>query len=217
MTTNNDSEDPSAVRHVVVFGDGLQGLERVQQPGALEGKLLPERREPWTLTVLPASEVARSSRPAIPDDATHVVISIEGNRAIASSGLLLGHPATFTDGLARLSFAADQFEATVEALVRSAKATRLPCVICTMCPPRYPEPVRQRAAVAALTIFNWRIFRRALEAGIAIVDLRNACGESSDYADHTLLSKSGLQKCAHIVWRALWEVSRGGARTEVFW
>ncbi|MBI2959538.1 MAG: SGNH/GDSL hydrolase family protein, partial [Betaproteobacteria bacterium] len=90
-------------------------------------------------------------------------------------------------------------------------------VICTMCPPRYPEPVRQRAAVAALTIFNWRIFRRALEAGIAIVDLRNACSEGGDYADHALLSKSGLQKCANIVWRALWEVSRGGARTEVFW
>jgi hypothetical protein len=76
--------------------------------------------------------------------------------------------------------------------------------------------VRQRAAVAALTIFNWRIYRRALEAGVSIVDLCNACSEHGDYADHALLSMSGLRKSTDIIFRALGEVSRGGARTEVF-
>ncbi len=207
----------AVIRHVVVLGDGLGDLARVQQQGTLEGKLLPARREPWRLTLLPASDVARASlKPEIPDDATHVVISIEGNRAIEASGVLSGQPASFEEGLARLSFAADQFEDQVATLIRAGLATGLPSVVCTMWPPRYAEPVRQRAAVAALTLFNWRIYRRALEASISIVDLQNACCERSDYADSALLSMSGLQKAASVVSRALSEVSRRGAGTEVF-
>ena len=214
----DDREDASGIRHVVLLGDGLGDLARMQQSGALEGRLLPARSEPWKLTLLSASDIARTSlRPDIPKDATHVVISIEGNRAIEASGVLGGQPASYEEGLARLSFAADQFEDQVEALIRAGQATRLPTVICTMWPPRYPEPVRQRAAVAALTIFNWRIFRRALAAGISIVDLHNACSEQSDYADFTLLSMSGLRKAANVVSRALSEVTSRGAGTEVFW
>jgi len=214
----DDREDASGIRHVVLLGDGLGDLARMQQSGALEGRLLPARSEPWKLTLLSASDIARTSlRPDIPKDATHVVISIEGNRAIEASGVLGGQPASYEEGLARLSFAADQFEDQVEALIRAGQATRLPTVICTMWPPRYPEPVRQRAAVAALTIFNWRIFRRALAAGISIVDLHNACSEQSDYADDTLLSMSGLRKAANVVSRALREVTSRGAGTEVFW
>lgn len=214
----DDREDASGIRHVVLLGDGLGDLARMQQSGALEGRLLPARSEPWKLTLLSASDIARTSlRPDIPKDATHVVISIEGNRAIEASGVLGGQPASYEEGLARLSFAADQFEDQVEALIRAGQATRLPTVICTMWPPRYPEPVRQRAAVAALTIFNWRIFCCALAAGISIVDLHNACSDQSDYADDTLLSMSGLRKAANVVSRALREVTSRGAGTEVFW
>ena len=213
-----DGEDARDIRHIILLGDGLGDLARIQQSGALEGRLLPSRNEPWKLTLLSASDIARTSlRPDIPQDATHVVISIEGNRAIETSGVLSGQPASFEEGLARLSFAADQFEDQVEALIRAGRATRLPGVICTMWPPRYPEPVRQRAAVAALTIFNWRIFHCALAAGISIVDLRNACSDQSDYADHTLLSMSGMRKATDVIFRALGEVTRRGAGTEVFW
>lgn len=209
--------DEHPIRHIVLIGDGLGDLARVQEPGALEGKLMPGRREPWKLSVLVADPLVRSSHlTSIPADATHIVISIEGNRAIHESGLLSGKPASMEEGLARLSYAADQFEDKVSALIRAAQETHLPTVICSMWPPRYPEPTRQRAAVAALGIFNSRILRRAVDARISLVDLRRVCSEQGDYADHTMLSRSGLQKAANVIWRALFEVSRRGSGTEVF-
>ncbi len=211
--------DEFAIRHVVLIGDGLGDLARLQQqgPGTLEGKLMPGRRDPWTLTVLLADQIVSSSHLLnFPTDATHIVISIEGNHAIQDSGLLAGKPDSMENGLARLSYAADQFEDKVEALIRAAQETRLPTVICSMWPPRYPVPTHQRAAVAALGIFNSRILRRAVDARISLVDLGRVCSEQEDYADHTMLSRSGLQKAANVIWRALFEVSRRGPGTEVF-
>lgn len=178
---------------------------------------MPGRREPWQLSVILADQLVRSSHLVnFPADATHIVISIEGNRAIQDSGLLAGKPDSMEEGLARLSYAADQFEDKVEALIRAAQKTRLPTVICSMWPPRYPGPTHQRAAVAALGIFNSRILRRAVDARISLVDLRRVCNEPGDYADHTMLSRNGLQKAANVIWRALFEVSRRGSGTEVF-
>jgi len=211
--------DEHPIRHVVLIGDGLGDLGRVQQqePGTLEGKLMPGRRDAWTLTVLLADQVVKSSHEFnFPADATHVVISIEGNHAIRESGLLAGKPDSMEEGLARLSYAADQFENKVEALIRAAQETRLPTVICSMWPPRYPEPTHQRAAVAALGIFNSRILRCAVDARISLVDLRRVCSEQQDYADQTMLSRSGLQKAANLIRSALFEVSRRGPGTEVF-
>ena len=208
-----------AMRHVVLIGDGLGDLAHRKErgAGALEGALMPGRPEPWKLSVVTADQVARSSPLfSFPDDATHVVISIEGNRAIQESGLLHGKPASMEEGLASLSYAADQFEDKVGALIHAAQATRLPTVICSMWLPRYPAPTHQRAAVAALGIFNSRILRRAVDAGISLVDLRRACNEAEDYADHTMLSRNGLQKAANVISRALFEVSRRGPGTEIF-
>ena len=211
--------DEHPIRHIVLIGDGLGDLARLQrqEPGTLEGKLMPGRRDPWTLTVLLADQVVKLSHEFnFPADATHIVISIEGNHAIRDSGLLAGKPDSMEEGLARLSYAADQFEDKVEALIRAAQETRLPTVICSMWPPRYPEPKHQRAAVAALGIFNSRILRCAVDARISLVDLRRVCSEQGDYADHIMLSRSGLQKAANVIWRALFEVSRRGPGTEVY-
>jgi hypothetical protein len=209
-----------AIRHVVLIGDALGTLARIrgQGAGALESKLRPGASPSWKLTILPAGDLARRSRLLeFPADATHVLISVEGNRAIETSGLLEGQPASYQEGLARLSFAADQFEDVIEGLIYAAQTTGLPTVICTMWLPRYVEPVRQRAAAAALAIFNDRILRRAVEARISVVDLRGVATEAGDYADQTLMSKAGLQKAASVVWRALQEVSRGGGKTEMFY
>jgi len=224
MSIADDPDAPAAdgdpaIRHVVLIGDGLGGLAQQHRRGAagLEGKLMPGRREPWTLSLVSADEILGAAHLfSFPEDATHVVISIEGNRAIQESGLLEGKPASMEEGLARLSFAADQFEDKVAALIHAAQAARLPMVICSMWPPRYSQPTRQRAAVAALGIFNSRILRRALDARISMVDLRKLCDEPQDYADHTMLSRSGLQKAANVVARALYEASRRGPGTEVY-
>jgi len=220
MTGNDDPATPPAIRHIVLIGDALGNLASLggQGAGALEGRLRPGADPSWKLSILSADDLNRRSRPLeFPADATHVVICIEGNRAIANSGLLEGQPASYQEGLARLSFAADQFEDVIEGLVNIALASRLPTVLCTMWLPRFAEPVRQRAAAAALAIFNDRILRRAVKARISVVDLRGVPTEADDYADQTLMSRAGLQKAASVVWRALHGISRGESKTEIFY
>ncbi len=213
------ANDATCIRHVVLIGDALGELSRTlrREPGSVESKLVPGRREAWKLTLLPAGDVVRPSLPCeLPADATHIVISIEGNCAIESSELLRGRPASYEEALARLAFAADQFERVVRLLIRASQAANLPTVICTMWLPRHPEPARQRAASAALAIFNDRIFRRAAEARLPIVDLRAVCTEAEDFSGPTLLSRAGLAKAANTVWLALYEVSRRSPGAEVF-
>ena len=203
----DEPEASQPLRHIVLFGDGMNELQRVQQergPGGLEGRLLPNDPEPWKLTLLSADRVVRRSLVAeIPHDATHIVISIEGNRAIQNSGLLQTAPQSYEEALSRLSYAADEFDREVRTLIGAARSAGLPSVVCIMYPPHYAEPVHQRAATTALAIFNDRIIQRAAEAEMALVDLRGICSSDDDYADETQLSGSGLRKAAQLIWRAL--------------
>lgn len=210
---------PMTVRHIVLFGDAMGDLQRVQQergPGGLESRLMPNDPDPWKLTLLSADRVVRRSPTTeIPSDATHIVISIEGNRAIKSSGLLEGAPESYEEALSRLSYAADEFDREIRSLIEAAKASGLPAVICIMFPPHYAEPVYQRAATTALAIFNDRIILRAAEAQMPMVDLRGVCREVEDYANESQLSGTGLRKAAALIWRALQETAVHGPGTRI--
>lgn len=211
--------EASAVSHVVLFGDALGHLPQIRDrgPGHLENRLLPDWKEPWRLTLLRADDViSRSPLAQLPSDATHVVISIEGNRAIEASGLLKERPESYEQALARLSFAADEFEGVLRTLMQAALRTHLPVAVCTMFLPHLRNPVQQRAAATALAIFNDRIIRQVVEARLPMADLRSACTEASDYSSSGLLSRSGLTKVAMLIWRALHDGSRGGSVTEIF-
>ncbi len=213
----NHPTNSAPIPHIVLLGDALGDMPRLQEQGELESRLLPDLKIPWRLTVIQADDVInRSIRAEIPTSASYVVISVEGNRAIQSSGLLEGRPVSYEEALARLSFAADQFEGVIRTLIKVAQRAGLPTVVCTMYPPRYSEPVQQRAASAALAIFNDRIIALAVEARISVVDFRSVCGQADDFGDKGLLSRSGLSKVAQAIWHALHESSLSGPRTEIF-
>ena len=85
----------ASLSHIVLLGDALGDLPRIRDrgPGHLENRLLPGRDAPWRLSLVRADDVVnRSPLAQIPADASHLVITLEGNRAIASSGLLEGRP-----------------------------------------------------------------------------------------------------------------------------
>jgi hypothetical protein len=213
------SGQPAPISHIILLGDALGDLPRIRDrgPGQLENRLLPDWQKPWRLSLIRADDVInRSPLAQIPADASHVVITIEGNRAIATSGLLEGRPESYEEALARLSFAADQFEEVMRSLIRVALATRLPAAVCTMFPPRLQNPVQQRAASTALAIFNDRIIRQAVDVHMPIADLRTACTEAADYSSRGLLSRTGLTKVAALIWKALHDSSGNGYATEIF-
>ena len=211
--------EPALFRHVVLLGDVLlEAYSAIDKtPGKFENAVLPGTRNPWKLSVVSAAEVERAgSSLALPKDATHAIIFIEGNHAIEESGLLHGRPDAYGQTLQQLSLAADEFERTLERLIQVAQAARLVIMVCTMFPPNHNDPVRQRIACAALAVFNDRVTKRAAAAQVALIDLRLTCNEPDDYAKPTLLSKSGVQKVANVIRFAMYELDAGARRCEVF-
>src|SRR3954453_609630 len=84
----------------------------------------------------------------LPDDASHLVLSVGGNDLLAEAGVL-GKPAgTVGRGVAMLADVRDRFEGEYAALLRAVVATVLPTVACTMYEPRFPDPALRRAASA---------------------------------------------------------------------
>jgi hypothetical protein len=211
--------EPPLFRHVVMLGDVLleaySGIDKT--PGKFESAVLPRTRHRWKLSVVSAAEIERVGLAlALPKDATHAMIFIEGNHAIEQSGLLDGRPGASGQTLQQLSLAADEFERTLERLIHVAQAARLVIMVCTMFSPSYSDPVRQRTACAALAVFNDRVTKRAVAARASLIDLRLTCDELADYDRPTLLSSSGVQKVANVVRFAMYELDAGARRSEVF-
>lgn len=206
---------PDVIRHLVLLGDALENIEMGTE--APESVLVPRPRNPWKLTILEAPHVLeRGWSRAIPIDATHIGICIDGGWAIEASGLLRGGARSVSEALETLADAADRFEEVFAKLVLSAREAGLPTVVCTLVPSRHEEPARRRAAGTALAIFNDRIVRQSVAASLSIVDLRFVCDEDGDFASETLLSRAGVRKVANVARSALYEVSREPGRTRVY-
>ena len=206
---------PDVIRHAVLLGDALENISLDAE--APERTLVPQPRNPWKLTVLKPEEVLRAGRVrAIPADASHIALSLDGGWAIERSGLLRSPVHSVHEALDTLSAAADEFDSVFAELVAAVLETGLPAVVCTLVPSRYGDPSRQRVAATALAIFNDRVMRRAFAASLPIVDLRMVCDEDGDYAGETLLSRTGVRKAANVIRSALYEISRSGERRRVY-
>lgn len=216
MTTNSGQADPpDVIRHMVLLGDALQNIDLGS--GEVESVLVPRPRNPWKMTVLQSLQTLRRGHVReIPEDATHVVISIEGAWAIEASGLLQSGTHTISEALETLATAADEFEVILSGMIAAAQETGLPTLVCTLVPARYANPAQHRIFSTALAIFNDRIMRRAVAASLSIVELRLVCDEDADYASATLLSRAGARKVANVVRAALYDVSRSVGRTRVY-
>jgi hypothetical protein len=216
---SQEETSPDVIRHLVLLGDALQNIDLGE--GERETALVPRPRNPWKLTVLEPPQVLQQ-RPvrghvrAIPADASHIGVCLDGGWAIETSGLLMGGTQSIRDALDALASAADEFENVFARLIAAAIETGLPTIVCTLVPARYAEPSQQRVAATALAIFNDRILRRAFAARLSIVELRLVCDEESDYANETLLSRSGVRKVANVARAALYEISREPGRTRVY-
>lgn len=212
---NGEGNSPDIIRHLVLLGDALQNIDLGS--GKIESALVPRPRNPWKLTVVHSLQtLQRGHVRQIPDDATHVVISVEGAWAIEASGLLQAGTHTIRAALKTLSAAADEFEDILAGMIAAAKETGLPTVVCTLVPARHVKPGEHRVSTTALAIFNDRVVRCAFGARLPIVDLRMVCDEDADYASATLLSRAGVRKAANVIRAALYEVSRSVQRTRVY-
>ncbi len=139
----------------------------------------------------------------IPDDASHLVLSVGGNDALRNASILLAPARAVADALTLLADAAAHFERKYRDVVSECKSFGLPLTICTIYNGSFPDLHYQRLASTALTVFNDAILRSGFEFGLGIIDLRLVCSSPVDYANPIEPSSAGGAKIARAVIRSV--------------
>jgi hypothetical protein len=151
----------------------------------------------------------------MPEDATHLVLSVGGNDALGRGDFLSAPARSTATALSGLADIGDDFERGYLAVLADVLALGLPTAICTVYYPRFPDAALQKVAVAALTVFNDCIIRAAFAHGLPLLDLRLICSEEADYANPIEPSARGGEKIARAIANFVGSGPTEG-RTEVF-
>jgi lysophospholipase L1-like esterase len=206
------------MKHVVLLGDSIfDNQVYVGQAPDVVRQLRARLGAEWTATLLAVdgdvtADVERQLK-RLPQDASHLVVSVGGNDALGSSSILAERAASVAEAVGRLAEAQDRFRAAYEPMVQQVLARRLPTALCTIYDSLYPEPQR-RLVVAGLALFNDVITRAAFANGLPLIDLRLICTEAADYANPIEPSAQGGDKIAAAIARMLRvQDGRGGPST----
>jgi lysophospholipase L1-like esterase len=152
----------------------------------------------------------------MPADASHLIVSVGGNDALDHLEFLTQAAQSVAEVLQQLASIGEAFERVYRDMVRLILQHRLPTILCTIYYPRFPEPVLQRLAVTALTVFNDAIIREAFKAGVPLLDLRLICNAEADYANPIEPSVIGGAKIASVISTLIREQNFHCGRTSVY-
>ena len=115
----------------------------------------------------------------MPDDVTHLCISIGGNDALFASGIMLDEEAKAMQVIDKLAAVRSQFRTDYHAMLKKVLALRKPVIVCTIYD-AIPE-FSQREATG-LALFNDMIVSCAADYGIPVIDLRKICDDREDFS-----------------------------------
>lgn len=190
--------------HVVLLGDSIfdnaayvsGGPDVIRQVR----EHLPENTPATLLAVdgAVAADVPAQLR-RLPEDATHLVLSVGGNDALMNLDFLQRPARSVAEVLDELAARTEAFEERYRAMLREVLNRGLPTALCTIYYPAYPDPTLQRLAVTALTAFNDVILRAAFAANLPVLDLRLICDDRADYANPIEPSVQGGDKIARAI------------------
>ncbi|WP_084507772.1 SGNH/GDSL hydrolase family protein [Geminicoccus roseus] len=152
---------------------------------------------------------------AMPAGASHLVISVGGNDALAHAGIFEEAAGSVGDALLQVAAVRQDFEAAYRAMLDQAQALGLPVAVCTIYDTAYREP-RRTLAVTALAVLNDAITRQAFRRGLPLVDLRLVCDEAADFANPIEPSVQGGGKIARAITTMLAGHDFGRGRAAVY-
>lgn len=207
--------------HVVLLGDSIfDNTAYVAGGPDVVAQLRPVLPEGWsaTLCAVDGAVVADVERQLVrlPRDATHLVVSGGGNDALGHADLLNWPAQSAAEVLGQLADAGAAFEARYRRMLGTVLRRRLRVTVCTIYNGNFPDPLTQRLASTALTVFNDAILRAAIETRTPVIDLRLVCDDAADYANPIEPSVRGGAKIARAVARAVTERRADSAGTEIF-
>lgn len=134
----------------------------------------------------------------LPEQATHLVVSVGGNDALGYAGVLTMPATTVHQALLELGQVRDEFRENYRSMLRAVLQHELPTVICTV----YDSvPGLGDTERLALGVFNEVILREAFTQGLPVIDLRLVCDEAADYSEVSPIEPSvqGGEKIAKAV------------------
>lgn len=172
----------------------------------LRAKLLPMEwsAELWAVDGSVAADVPQQLERGRLEPPAVFVLSAGGNDALGYVDLLTD-PATETFGemLQRLHGIRESFRDGYAATLDDILDRGQPLVVCTIFNPRFPQEPLQRAAEAALSLFNDAIVQEAFRRDLAVIDLRNVCTDDAHYANEIEPSELGGEAIAEAIVAAI--------------
>jgi lysophospholipase L1-like esterase len=191
------------MRHVVLLGDSIFDNRVYVAPQPDVVRQLRARLGPGSKATLLAvdgdvtADVARQLA-RLPQDATHLVVSVGGNDALRHASILSEPARSVAEAVARLADAQAAFRQAYRQMTEAVLGRGLPTALCTIYDTAYPEPQRG-LVVAALGLFNDVVTRAAFAAGADLIDLRLVCDDPADYANPIEPSAAGGEKIARAI------------------
>lgn len=124
----------------------------------------------------------------LPPDASHLVLSVGGNDALAVADVGSFPAGTVNDALRHLTRIRLDFLSGYRKMLRRLIDLELPLAVCTV----YEAiPGLTAELQTALCVFNDSIIREALAARLPIIDLRNVCTQPGDFSEISPIEPSG--------------------------
>jgi len=137
----------------------------------------------------------------LPEEATHLVLSVGGNDALRHVGILEAPASSIARSVEALADLASDFESRYRLAIAACLNTALPLAVCTIYNGRFDDPSFQRIASTTLMVFNDAIIRVAIEHSLPVIDLRSVCVAAEDYANPIEPSSVGGEKIARVIVR----------------
>lgn len=209
------------MNHIILLGDSIFDNKSYVNGGKdTITNLRDLMPDDWTATLLAidgsvADSVSRQI-PNVPDNASHLFVSVGGNDALGEMGILQMRVSSAAEVFNELSNVVARFEERYKRMLDAVLELNKPTAVCTIYYPRYPDQTMQKVAVAALASFNDVITQQAFMAGLPLIDLRHVCDEDSDYANPIEPSVAGGAKIAGTILKVVNEHDFGELRTSVY-
>lgn len=209
------------MNHIVLLGDSIFDNKSYVRGGLdVVAHLQQQMHNEWKATLCAVDgnvvENVQTQLLDLPDDATHLFISVGGNDALLNADILQTKVSSSAEVFDRLADLASQFELRYRKMLKAVLSLNKPTAVCTIYYPQMGEEFAQKIAVAALATFNDVIIKQAFLAGVPLIDLRLVCSQPSDYANAIEPSEAGGEKIAKTILRVAQEHNFEAHRTEVF-
>ena len=213
--------------HIVLAGDSIfdnNPYVGFGEPDVIQQlKTLLKNNDKATLLALDGSVTAsiHGQLENMPEDATHLFLSVGGNDALSMLNSLLEPVSSIGEGLLKFNFIREDFEKKYSEMLFQALKVGLPTCVCTIYHPRFdgnnlerisefmPKIITpsdfQKIAMNGLSIFNDIIFQEAVKSCVPVVDLRVIFNEERDYANPIEPSMFGGRKMVKVIQQIVYE------------